>query len=256
MLPDLRLFIAALLATVGFVFVGFALMATMRSAQVTTTMTPTPRSPVLERGASFGARAPAADKAAIPQQSSASTVLQQSSASTVLQQSSASAEAPSAAATVSAPHEAAQDQIGAPPSRDPSSRESASPLSDPPGRESASPEPNQSVTPTPQSVEQAAGAPPADASAGHPVSPADGDIPRTDPTIGNLIESGDVTGSVSAPAQKAESLEQKQPKARPAKHAKPRAAKKSRSRSRPAATPSTQQQGPFPFFQPQAATRQ
>lgn len=247
MLPDLRVFIAALLATVGFVFVGFALMATMRSAQVTTTMTPTPRSPVLERGASFGARAPAADKAAIPQQSSASTVLQQSSAS---------AEAPSAAATVSAPHEAAQDQIGAPPSPDPSSRESASPLSDPPGRESASPEPNQSVTPTPQSVEQAAGAPPADASAGHPVSPADGDIPHTDPTIGNLIESGDVTGSVSAPAQKAESSEQKQPKARPAKHAKPRAAKKSRSRARPAATPSTQQQGPFPFFQPQAATRQ
>lgn len=246
MLPDLRLFIAALLATVGFVFVGFALMATMRSAQVTTTMTPTPRSPVLERGASFGARAPAADKAAIPQQSSASTVPQQSSAP---------AEAPSAA-TVSAPHEAAQDQIGAPPSPDPSSRESASPLSDPPGRESASPEPNQSVPSIPQSLEQAAGAPPADASAGHPVSPADGDIPRTDPTIGNLIENGDVTGSISAPAQKTESSEQKQTKARPAKHAKPRAAKKSRSRARPAATPSTQQQGPFPFFQPQAATRQ
>lgn len=48
MLPDLRLFIAALFVTIAFVFIGFALMATMKSAQVTTVMQPAPRSPFAE----------------------------------------------------------------------------------------------------------------------------------------------------------------------------------------------------------------
>lgn len=63
MLPDLRILIAASFITLGLVALGIATLATIRSGNVKSVMTPTPRSPLAEQAARQAATPEAAPQA-------------------------------------------------------------------------------------------------------------------------------------------------------------------------------------------------
>lgn len=234
MLPDLRIFIAALFVTVGFVFVGLALIATLRSAQVTTVATQAPRSPVAASGLAIAAQPSGPEIPAIAVAANPVSVVQEPATQTADPPSTQ----PSSAEADAAPGVA--EQIGRLPQ--------APRAEEDPGADQKRP----SVVETPEHSANAAATIP---------SPGPDNVSPT----ASVIEAPVVTGSVSGPSQAVERSDQKQglkaepkTKGRSAKRANAgakAAAQRARMRARAVANQNTQQ-GPFSdLFQTQPSAR-
>ncbi len=247
MLPDFRVFIAALLVTVGFVFLGFALMAMLRSAQVATVTTHTPRSPVVASGPNAETQPPAAEMTAIDASADSASPAFPENRIPDNDIPAAQPAPPDAAATpgLTEPIDRAI-AAAAPAEAEPAGRLHA-------GGAATEPEP----------AEPAPGAA-ASAPALVPAPSADNAKPRGRPPTEPIPEAADVTGSLGAPSQSAEASGQKQDakagprtKSKAAKRARAgnAAVKRAQQRARAAAA-QTAPQGPFSdLFQTQPPAR-